>query len=307
LTLRSASLPTPDLTVVIPTRNRRELLRECLVWLERQDDSAGSFEVVVVDDGSEDGTGDWLQSVRSSRFSFTAVLLPPGGPASARNEGVKRSRASRILLLGDDTFPEPGALGPHAEALTEDVGIQGRVDWDERTEVTAIMRFLAPEGPQFYFRGLRDRSPVSYWAVTGANFSAPASWFREEPFDTTFPHAAFEDTELAYRWHRKGRRFRFSESSICRHHHRYDSIAPFLERQRRAGRLARYAVRKHPVFAWRALLQPALAGAVSMVRSALGRLSGPLDPERGWDLACRRAYLAGFFLPGRGGKKQADV
>jgi glycosyltransferase involved in cell wall biosynthesis len=296
---RSASLPAPDLTVVIPTRNRRELLRECLVWLERQDESAGSFEVVVVDDGSEDGTGAWLQSVRSSRFGFTAVVSPPGGPASARNEGVRRSRGSRILLLGDDTFPESGALGPHAQALSEDVGIQGRVDWDERTEVTAVMRFLAPEGPQFFFRGLRDGSPVAYWAVTGANFSAPAPWFREEPFDTTFPHAAFEDTELAYRWHRAGRKFRFSESSICRHHHRYDTLEPFLARQRRAGRAARYAIRKHPALVFRCLLLPCAFLPVAFARAGLRRAARKGRPSDAWDLATRTAYLTGFFAGGR--------
>lgn len=294
MTSRSQNLPAPDLTVVIPTRNRREALEECLGSLERQDGSAGRFEVVVVDDGSTDGTGERLRSVRCKRFDLVAVERPWAGPASARNEGVGRSRGRRVLLLGDDTFPEPGALGPHTAAGAEEVGLQGRIEWDERGGVTAVMRFLAPEGPQFYFRGLSDRSPVPFWAVTGANFSAPAAWFRDDPFDTSFPDAAFEDTELAYRWHRKGRGFRFSGASVCRHLHRYETLEPFLARQRRAGRAARYAIRKHPALAFRCLLLPGAYLPFAAGRAGLRRITGRGSPADAWDLATRIAYLGGL-------------
>jgi glycosyltransferase involved in cell wall biosynthesis len=55
----------PCLSVVIPTRDRRRLLEQTLAALDRQRELSDPFEVIVVDDGSTDGTGDWLSSPSS--------------------------------------------------------------------------------------------------------------------------------------------------------------------------------------------------------------------------------------------------
>jgi len=292
-------LPDSGLSVVIPTRDRCVVLEKCLGALEAQNEAAGSFEVVVVVDGAGDGTNEMLARVSPRRFRLEVVSGPPRGPAAARNEGVRRARGGRVLLLGDDTFPAPGTLGVHARFGAEEVGVQGRIEWDEAVGVTRVMQFLAPEGPQFYFRGLEDGAPMEYWRASASNLSVPRRWLLEEPFDEGFPDAAFEDTEAARRWDRRGWPVVWAEPAVCRHHHRYESIEPFLARQRRAGRAARYAVTKDPSLAWRAFVQPVVAGAVSAARSAVARLSGQLEPERTWDLACRRAFLAGFLGAGR--------
>jgi glycosyltransferase involved in cell wall biosynthesis len=288
--------PSPLLSVVLPTRDRLESLKLAFDSLARQTLTPGTFEVVVADDGSADKTAEFLAGPPPYPFALRAVRLPGSGPAAARNRAIDLAVAPRILLLGDDTFPEPDALRRHVEAAdNREIGIQGRIEWDPAAPTTPVMRFLAPEGPQFYFRGLAHGRPIPYTAQYGANFSAPATWFREDPFDESFPSAAFEDTELAYRWSLKGRTIIYWETAVCRHRHHYGSIDPVLDRQRRAGRAARHAVRLHPAMARDTILWPLAVGGLFAMRYGMRRLRGRAADEDLWDLQCRAAFLAGLL------------
>ena len=295
-------MTVPVLTVVIPTRDRLECLRLALDALAVQTVPPGDFEVVVADDGSADGTSAFLAAPPDYPFALRSVRLAGLGPAAARNRAIGEARAPRVLLIGDDTFPAADLLGEHlAAAGSDEVGVQGRIDWDPEKPVTPVMRFLAPAGPQFYFKGLAHGQPVPYTRQYSANFSAPTRWFREDPFDEAFPAAAFEDTELAFRWHRRGRPVIYSENAVCRHRHHYGSIEAFLEKQRAAGRASRRAIRLHPVMAVRTVLQPLAVGLLHGARYAVARLRASASEEERWDLLCRGAFLRGLFSrPGAG-------
>ena len=75
----------PLISVVIPTRNRKDLLQKTLEALDRQTGLTGPFEVVVADDGSTDGTADYLGSgCGPFSFSLEYLRLPAAGPAAPR-------------------------------------------------------------------------------------------------------------------------------------------------------------------------------------------------------------------------------
>lgn len=290
-------MTVPVLTVVIPTRDRLESLRLTLDALAVQTVSPSTFEVIVADDGSSDGTPAWLATASDYPFALRPVRLPHSGPAAARNRGIGQARAPRVLLIGDDTFPASDLLGQHlAAARRDEVGVQGRVEWDPEKPVTPVMRFLAPEGPQFYFKDLAHGEAVPYTRQYSSNFSAPTHWFREDPFDEAFSTAAFEDTELAFRWQRRGRVVIYSENALCRHRHHYASIEAFLGRQLAAGRAARHAIRLHPVMAVRTVLQPFAVGLLRGARYAVRRLRASASDEEYWDLLCREAFFRGLLF-----------
>ncbi len=284
--------PEPCLSVVIPTRDRRRVLEETLTALDHQEGLPGPIEVIVVDDGSTDGTDDWLQGAAFEGFDLHPLVLDQGGPARARNRGIDVATAARVLLLGDDTVPEADTLAGHLDAAGgRSIAVQGRVDWHPDEPTTEVMDFLAPEGLQFYFKGLAEGQEISYTAVLGSNLSAPTEWFRTEPYDERFTEACLEDTELAWRWRQRGWIAVWSERARCFHRHRYDHIEPFLNRQRRAGRWARLAVSAHPTMLPRLVLQPIAFSGVSALRLVLrGR-----QHDR-WDLRCRLEFARGFLF-----------
>jgi glycosyltransferase involved in cell wall biosynthesis len=291
------SPPGPPLriSVVIPTRNRRRILARTLDALAAQIGVDGEFEVLVVDDGSSDGTAAVLEAEsRRGRLRLRAIFQEHGGPARARNRALALAQAPRALLLGDDMAPTPDLIARHLDA-SGDGGVQGFIDWHPDIPRSAVMEFLAPAGPQFYFKGLRVDRPIPWTAVLGANFSAPTRWFREDPFDENFRDAAFEDTELAYRWALKGRESIFRPAAVCFHDHAYATIDPFLRRQRAAGRSVRLAVRKHPRMFARTVLQPAAVGVLFAARHAARTILQRPRQQDSWDLRTRYAFLRGFF------------
>jgi len=96
--------------VVAPTYQRPGRLRRLVQALERQDLDTGRWEAVVVDDASEDETGEVLDElVSTSSAPIRALHLDVnGGPARARNAGAAATSAPVVAFIDDDCVPDPG-------------------------------------------------------------------------------------------------------------------------------------------------------------------------------------------------------
>lgn len=104
---------TPRVTVVVPTRDRREALARALAGVDTQ--AYRDFELIVVDDASADRTEEWVREHRPD-----ALLLAhpsPRGAAAARNLGVERARGELVALLDDDDAWDPDYLAAQVSAL----------------------------------------------------------------------------------------------------------------------------------------------------------------------------------------------
>ena len=194
----------PELSVVIPTYRRPDLLRRCLASLAGQDADPGRFEIVVVDDGSGDETG----AVLATSPGVLALAQPANaGPAAARNRGIHAARGRLVLFLDDDIAAAPDLVTTHLAlhaAAGDDrlLGVLGRVDWDPSLTVTPFMHWLDRSGLQFGYDTWLREGPVepAYAAFYTANLSMHRDVLVESGgFDERFPYAAFEDIELAYR------------------------------------------------------------------------------------------------------------
>lgn len=102
----------PDISVVIPTYNRKERVLDAIKSALAQGDA--NFEVIVVDDGSTDGTVEYL---RALDLPIRLVTKANGGASSARNAGVKEARGRYIALLDSDDLWLPGKLAAQFEYL----------------------------------------------------------------------------------------------------------------------------------------------------------------------------------------------
>src|SRR5262245_50520479 len=105
----------PFLSVVIPTYNRCDSLYVTLEALGEQTISVDQFEVLVVSDGSTDGTDEMVRRLsRESRYHLKLLTQTNTGPSAARNQGVRKSCGEVIVFLDDDVEPTPQFLAIHA-------------------------------------------------------------------------------------------------------------------------------------------------------------------------------------------------
>src|SRR5580765_1261090 len=131
------------LSVVIPTYNRRTSLERCLDALRAQTLPRANFQIIVIDDGSTDGTNELMECAPDICF-----FRQPrnAGPAAARNVGIRAAQGDWLLFLGDDTFAAPDALQRHLDAHAQTPGAHiaalGNVEWWEGNPVTPLMRYL---------------------------------------------------------------------------------------------------------------------------------------------------------------------
>lgn len=110
-------------SVVVPVYNIRSYIEAALVSLERQ--SFQDFEVIIVDDGSTDGTAEQVKPFCQRDSRFQLLHKQNGGLSSARNYGIRHARADYIALLDGDDAYESNKLATHVAVLDRnpDVGV----------------------------------------------------------------------------------------------------------------------------------------------------------------------------------------
>jgi len=227
-----------DLSVVIPTRNRAERLARCLDALKRQTLPPQRFEVLVVDNGSDEAALDAArQSVKPLTCRKKVLVEPRPGPAAARNRGIEQARGERVLFIGDDILAAPDLLAQHLDGAARhgDRAILGFTDWAPYLRVTPFMRYLAPErGPQFRYGTIENPLDCGYQFFYTSNISLARRWFDLERFDEAFPYACFEDADLGYRLQKRGLNIVFFPVAVAYHDHPI-RFRDFLARIRQMG------------------------------------------------------------------------
>jgi len=232
-------------SVVIPTYNRLDMLLRVLDALQKQID-APEIETIVINDGSTDSTDGTLRERRDIIYREQANA----GPGRARNHGVSLAKGRYVIFIGDDTVPEPRFLAEHARAhrhAGDDrlVACLGYTGWPASERVTAFMDYINDYGLQFGYRLIEDGAVVPFNFFYTSNISIDRELLAANPFDTTFPSAAWEDIELAYRLDRLGLKIRYNARAVTRHHHPM-TVDSFARRQYTVGKSGAIFYRKHP-------------------------------------------------------------
>ena len=289
-------------SVIIPTYNRADGLDRVLAALERQEPTRFGFEVVVVDDGSEDHTAELLAAWRSRRFTLRFDRQPNAGPAAARNRALEMAGGDVVLFGGDDIEPHPRQVWEHVREHDRRgdprAAVLGLTRWPEGAHLTSTMRHIDGEGAQqFSYQSFSPGEEYDFRHFYTSNVSVHRSLLAEEPdgFSTAFRWAAFEDAELAYRLSRRGMRIFFHPAAIAWHHHPYDART-FFVRQQRCGEMADVLVRSHPQLGkWIDLreLEWSRIGLLAASRSHREKASSVLGSLALWE---RRSIDLAVFL-----------
>ncbi|MEM7309787.1 MAG: glycosyltransferase [Planctomycetota bacterium] len=241
----------PELTVSLCSFNRRTVLRECLESLCRQQLAPGTFEVVLVDDGSSDGTAEMLADL-DYPVPVRHLRRPNGGLSAARNTGLAVARGELVLFINDDTIAFPDLVERHlaahrlARAGRRKVAVLGSFEQPQRELGGALLRYLEGSNEVFGYADMVPGKLQDAFAFYTCNVSVPlADVRRVGGYDESFRHYGCEDTDLALRLEALGYSVVYDPRARALHRHAMD----FDYVCRRAKTVARAYVRlmrKHP-------------------------------------------------------------
>ena len=285
-------------SIVIPTHQRRDIVVANVSALERQD--CRDFEVVVVVDGSADGTAAALRSL-SPTFPLTVVEQDNLGAAQARNVGAARAAGDILVFLDDDMEADPSLLREHDRSHRAGaVLVLGDVPLHPGSPSSVLTRAVAS-----WASARRDRLTASATApaledlLTGQMSITRAAFEQLGGFDAALTRGGLfggEDIDFGYRVTAAGYPVVYNPDAIS--HQRYDvDPGELLRREYEAGRAAEELAAKHPERTDELGRQPSF-------RSRRDRLLlGPLVVVPPAVTRPLRAGVAGLVRRGSGGRR----
>ncbi len=238
-------------SVIIPTYNRKPILEKCLRALESQiyDRPIIDYEVIVVDDGSTDGTVLWLEA-QAKEFPHVQLLAQSHqGPAAARNLGIDQAKGDFIVFIDSDLVVKDSFLQSHAESLvragSDNVFTYGRV--------INTCNFDLPTSESYK---LTDFSAAFF--ATG-NVAIARRWLIEAGlFDTRFEQYGWEDLELGVRLKKLGLKLIKCPDAVGYHWHppfSLDQLPGMIEREIQRGKMGVLFYQKHRTWEVKMMIQ----------------------------------------------------
>lgn len=225
------------ISVVVPVRNAAATLGACLEALARQTVPAGSYEIVVVNDGSTDNTRQVALA-----HAVGCLDIAPAGPAAARNHGAAQARGELILFTDGDCAPAADWIenmsAPFADP--EVVGARGVY----RTRQTRLIaRFVQQEYQDKYDR-TAQRASIDFIDTYSAAYRR-AVFQANGGFETAFSAPSVEDQEFSFRLAEKGYKLVFAPRAAVYHQHDR-TLAEYVRRKFWIGYWKAFLLRWHP-------------------------------------------------------------
>ncbi|NES84321.1 MAG: glycosyltransferase [Moorea sp. SIO2B7] len=243
-------------SIVIPTYNRKPILEKCLRALENQklrDSKINGYEVIVVDDGSTDGTLEWL-TANSEQFPHVRALSQNHqGAAAARNLGIKEAKADIIIFIDSDLVVTENFLQSHADALEEG---EKKLGSDRLFTYGWVINTCNFDNPTSEAYKITDFS-AAYFAT--GNVAIYRKWLEEAGmFDTRFQLYGWEDLELGVRLKQLGLKLIKCPDAVGYHWHppfNLEQIPNLIEKEIQRGRMGVLFYQKHPTWEVRMMIQ----------------------------------------------------
>ncbi|NET34824.1 MAG: glycosyltransferase [Cyanothece sp. SIO1E1] len=256
-------------SVVIPTYNRKLILEKCLRAMEHQQLPADSwvtgYEVVVVDDGSTDGTVAWLQSCPAEFPHVRLYCQDHLGPAAARNLGVAQAKGDTIIFIDSDLVVTEGFLQAHAHGLSQGQLLGSDRSHSPTNTVTAIApvftygrvintcNFSDPTSEPYK---ITDFS-AAYFAT--GNVAIARHWLEQAGlFDSRFQLYGWEDLELGVRLKQLGLKLIKCPEAVGYHWHppfALEQLPKLIDREIQRGRMGVLFYQKHSTWDVRMMIQ----------------------------------------------------
>ncbi|MFZ4556447.1 MAG: glycosyltransferase family 2 protein [Pseudanabaena sp.] len=233
-------------SIIIPTYNRLLILQKCLQAMEAQDFSQ-SYEIVVIDDGSTDGTVEFLQNHTSDFPHVRLFEQNHEGAAIARNTGIDLAQGETIVFIDSDLVVTPVFLSAHAKALGNS---------DRAFTYGLVINTNNFENPTSAQVKIQDISTAFF--ATG-NVAIAKHWLLEAgKFDPSFRQYGWEDLELGVRLKNLGLKLIKCPEAVGYHWHpafTIDQLPRLVDVEMQRGRMGVVFYKKHPTWEVRMMIQ----------------------------------------------------
>lgn len=240
-----------DISIVIPTVNREQILKKVLQALLDQTYPKEKYEIIVVDDGSNDGTPQMIKSLIDLQknpktheiIRYLRQVEGKKGPAAANNLGIRNANGNYILFLNDDVIADARLIEEHIKYHEQykDIIVQGRVI------NTSSLEDLGKKHAG-YSGGYSD---LSFGYFTTWNCSIKIDLLLKAGlFDEDFRNLCWEDVELGYRLRKFGVRQKYNRDAFGYHFRKEFDLKDLDWVKRKSVNMGLNAImyyRKHPV------------------------------------------------------------
>tara|TARA_Y100000589_G_scaffold185823_1_gene175992 strand:+ start:5127 stop:6044 length:918 start_codon:yes stop_codon:yes gene_type:complete len=243
-----------NISIVIPTYNRKSILEKCLLALENQklNTKISSYEVVVIDDGSTDGTINWINANRDILPHVVLYEQKHGGPAIGRNLGVTKSKNEVIIFIDSDLVVVDDFLISHVNKLTD--------YWERFNKKCftygSVINTSNFQNPHLENHKLTDIS-FAYFA-TGNVAISKELLLKVGLFDDSFSLYGWEDLELGERLKKIGVKLIKCPEAKGFHWHppfKCEQIQSLIKKESERAKMALLFYRKHPNLRVRFIIQ----------------------------------------------------
>jgi glycosyltransferase involved in cell wall biosynthesis len=226
------------ISVIIPTYNRKDvLISKTIPALEKQVFSKTDYELIIINDGSIDGTLEAIEEhIANSKCNIQLITQSNLGPATARNRAIRQASGDILIIIGDDTYPPSNNFinihyEHHCNIYQDNEVLLGLTVWDKSIE-TPFMRLLQDTDMQFAYNSIDNNTYVNYKYFYTSNISLKKSFItsNNEFLDENFKLAAYEDIEWGFRLEKKlNMKLFYDNKALLYHHHKY-TPSDFLKR-----------------------------------------------------------------------------
>lgn len=274
------------ISVIIPAQNAAATIANCLKALRHQTLDPAGYEIIVVDDGSEDDTG----RIAQVNGAIVARKEKGGYAAAARNLGLRLAKGQIVCFTDADCEPAGNWLEQITLPLAqnpETVGVKGIY---ATRQTSLVARFVQVEYEDKYDQ-LARQAQIKYIDFYSAAYRAQVL-LNNGGFDEQFPNS--EDREFSFRLASRGYKMVFQPTAIVYHRHA-DTLRRYFHKKVQNGYWTAQVVRRFPSHSADDSYTPSLM-KWQLVLMGLAGLSSPIVLFNRWAMLLPILFLALFWL-----------
>jgi glycosyltransferase involved in cell wall biosynthesis len=230
---------SPRVSVIVPVYNSKETLRHCLDALQNQTVPASSFEVIVVDDGSSDGSEDLNPLFPHFHFFF----IDHQGPSAARNYGAQNASGEIILFTDADCVPCVDWIEKMVAPFEQEiiVGVKGTY---LNNQHSLLARFVQAEYESKY-EHMKKEKYIDFIDTYSAGYRKD-EFLKHGGFDTSFSTSSVEDQEFSFRMAKAGHQMVFVPQARVVHLCHSNNLKDYFLKKFKIGYWKVLVHKKHP-------------------------------------------------------------